>query len=207
MKLLVVGEFSGTIRDAFAAKGHDAWSCDLIESETCGNHLIMDNDMHLKDTLYNRRQNWDFVIGHPVCRFLANSNTWYVQKHGLIEEVRRAAIFFNMILNCPAKYICVENPVHNKYAKQYIRKQDQTIQPYQFGEDASKRTCLWLKNLPLLQPTKIIKKKIYANQTPTGQNKLGPSATRSADRARTYPGIAAAMANQWNLSTTKNFTV
>lgn len=202
MKILVACEYSGTVRDAFAAKGHDAWSCDLLPTDSPGQHLIMDNDMHLKDTLYE--QHWDMVIGHPPCTRLTNSVIWYIKKHNLYHEVEQAAIFFNMILNCPAKYICVENPIQHNIAKQYIRKQDQIIQPYEFGEDASKATCLWLKNLPLLKPTdyypaRIVNgKKRWGNQTDGGWNKLGPSPTRGHERSKTYEGIAKAMADQWS---------
>lgn len=201
MKVLIACEYSGIVRDAFAKKGHDAWSCDLEPSEASGNHLIIDNDMHLKDVLYE--QDWDLVIGHPPCQRLTNSVIWYIKKHGLYEEVRTASIFFNMILNCPAKKVCIENPIQHGLARNYIRKYDQIIQPHQFYEDASKATCLWLKGLPPLQRTKdyppriVNGKRRWSNQTDGGWNKLPPSEDRSKERARTYPGIAKAMANQW----------
>ncbi len=209
MKILVACEFSGIVRDAFAMKGHDAWSCDLLPGDTTGNHLIMDNDMHLKDTLYNDK--WDLVIAHPPCTRLTNSVIWYIKKNNLWQEVRQAALFFNMILYCPAKRICIENPVQHGYVRNsnpyndvLIRKYDQTIQPYQFGEDASKRTCLWLKNLPLLKPTKYISgrltkkgKIVWGNQTNGGWNKLSPSFSRGHERSKTFQGVAWAMAEQW----------
>jgi hypothetical protein len=207
MKILVACEFSGIVREAFAARGHDAWSCDLIASEQPGQHLIMDNDMHLKDTLYSRRHGWDMVIGHPDCFRLTNSVIWYIKKHGLQEEVYNAAVFFNMILHCPAKKICVENPIQHGLARQYIEKYDQIIQPYRFGNDASKATCLWLKGLPKLHDTDYFPpRRVYkngkwydrwSNQTDGGWNKLPPGENRSKDRSRTYTGIAKAMAEQW----------
>lgn len=203
MKVLIACEYSATVRDAFTEKGHDAWSCDLIpcEGDIAGNHLIMDNDMHLKDTLYE--QSWDLVIGHPPCLRLTNSVIWYIKQNNLYEEVRQAAIFFNMILNCPAEKICVENPIQHGEARKYIRKYDQIIQPYNFGEDASKATCLWLKGLPKLENTEyfeprlVVKEPQWGNQTDGGWNRLAPSPTRSKERARTYQGIADAMAEQW----------
>jgi len=195
MKVLVACEFSGIVRDAFIAKGHDAVSCDLLTSERPGPHIWADNDMHLKDILY--RKKFDLVIGHPPCTRLTNSVIWYIEKNNLQDEVYQAACFFNMILNCPAKMVCVENPIMNKYARLHIRKHDQIIQPYMFGHDAKKSTCLWLKNLPPLVATDIIAKKRYANQTPSGQNNILPGPDRWKERSRTFQGIADAMANQW----------
>lgn len=208
MKILIACEYSGTVRDAFAAKGHDVTSCDLLPTEAPGKHLIMDNDMHLKDTLYKRY--WDMVIGHPPCTRLCNSGVLRLYKNGKKingidpakwEDMLQAAIFFNMIYNCPTRKLVIENPVPHHHAQ--LPKYTQTIQPYNFGEDASKRTCLWLRGLPKLNgtgyyPPRIVDgKKRWSNQTDSGQNKLAPSETRGKDRAKTYPGIAEAMANQW----------
>lgn len=201
MRVLIACEFSGIVREAFAARGHDAWSCDLIESERPGQHLIMDNDMHLKDTVYRGR--WDLLIAHPPCTRLCNSVWWYIKRHGLYEEVRQAAIFFNMLLNAPVKRKGLENPIMNREAKKYIRQQNQLIQPYNFGEDASKATCLWLEGLPPLvhtgyYPPRVVDgKKRWGNQTDGGWNKLPPDEDRGKDRSRTFHGIAAAMAAQW----------
>lgn len=154
MKVLIACEYSGTVREAFTKKGHDAWSCDLLPTDIPGKHIVIDNnfaDEHLKDTLYERK--WDLVIGHPPCTRLINSVIWYIKQNDLWDEVKQAAAFFNMILNCPADKVCIENPIQHGYARKFIRKYDQIIQPYNFGDDASKSTCLWLKNLPLLQPT------------------------------------------------------
>jgi hypothetical protein len=112
--------------------------------------------------------------------------------------MRDGAEFFRLLLNAPIPKIAIENPVMHGYAKEIIgQTYTQTIQPWQFGEDASKRTCLWLKNLPALVPTDVLVKNRYANQTPSGQNNLGPSADRWKERSTTYQGIANAMAEQW----------
>lgn len=204
MKGIIACEKSQEVTKAFRAKGHEFYSCDILD---CSGghpewHIKSDGDMHLKDILYN--QHWDFVGGHPPCTRLTNSVWWYILKNNLQDETRQAAIFFNMILNCPAKLVYVENPVMNKLAKTLVTHQSQSIQPYNFGEDASKQTCLWLRGgLPLLTKTKYVEprivngKKRWANQTDGGWNKLGPSDDRAMLRSKTYPGIAAAMADQW----------
>lgn len=202
MRVLVGCERSGIVREAFRCLDHDAYSCDLTPAEDGSPyHLRMDVREALK------HDPWDLFIVHPECRRLANSGVLrlYVggkQKNG--RDVNRweamaiDAAFFREMLNAPVPRICVENPVMHRWAKQIVgMKQTQTIQPWQFGVDASKRTCLWLIGLPPLTPTNILRKKRYANQTPSGQNKLGPSPTRAIDRARTYPPIAKAMAEQW----------
>jgi hypothetical protein len=201
MKMIIVGEKSGRVRDAFRLKGHNAISCDLHLSDVPGPHIQIDNDMHLKDVLYG--EFWDFVMSFLPCTRLVNSGWWYILKHGLQDEVYEAAQLFNLPLNCPAAKVVAENPVQNKLARQYIRKYDQTIQPYEFGENASKKTCLWLKGVSPLVPTsyfppRIVNgKKRWSNQTDGGWNKLPPSLDRGKLRAVTYQGIADAMANQW----------
>jgi len=201
MRVLVACEFSGIVREAFAARGHDAWSCDLLPSEIPGQHMIMDNDMHLKDTVY--KGGWGLLIFHAPCTRLNNAGWWYVKRNGLLEEVRQAAIFFNMLLNAPVEKIAGENPIQSPEARKYIPVYQQIIQPYNFGADASKQTCLWLKGLPLLQKTGYVEPRIangrkrWGNQTDGGWNKLPPGDDRWKDRSRTYPGIAAAMAEQW----------
>lgn len=192
MRVLVACEFSGVVRDAFAKLGHDAWSCDILPTESPGNHIQDDVTKHLRD-------NWDLMIAHPPCTYLSNSGVhWLHRQEGRWKLMEEGALFFKKLLNAPIKKICVENPIMHKYAKEIIgSNQSQTIQPWQFGHDASKSTCLWIKRLPLLQPTNIIKKDRYANQTPSGQNKLGPSPDRWKLRSVTYQGIADAMAAQW----------
>lgn len=207
MKVLVACEYSGRVRDAFALLGHDAISCDYEPTESPGKHYKGD----VLDILYD---GWDLVIAHPPCTYLTNAQSWTFyhpdDKH-LEAHLRRphpkfpnrrqqqleAISLFKILYNAPIAKICVENPVPMGIVTEAVGKYTQTVQPYMFGEDASKRTCLWLKGLPPLIPTNIIKKKIYANQTPSGQNKLGPSPTRWKERSRTYQGIARAMAEQW----------
>lgn len=135
---------------------------------------------------------WDLIIAHPPCDYLAVSgNAHYANRPDLYEPAIKFAIrFFDY-----ADKVCVENPVGR--LSTHFCKPDQYIQPWQFGEDASKKTGLWLKGLPLLKPTNVIIKERYANQTPSGQNNLGPSKDRKKIRSRTYEGIAAAMAEQW----------
>lgn len=191
LRVLVACEFSGTVRDAFRALGHDAISCDLLPSEKPGPHIIGDVRRILSD-------GWDLMIAHPPCTHLAVSGArWFGEKQAEQEESLQ---FVRDLLNAPIPRICIENPV--SIISSRIRKPDQTIQPWQFGHDASKATCLWLKNLPLLRPTSFIppgQGGRYSNQTPSGQNNISPGPDRWKDRSRTYPGIAAAMASQWSL--------
>lgn len=193
MRVLIACEFSGIVREAFARLGHVAWSCDLLPSEIPGKHIQGDVLKLLNDK-------WDLLVAHPPCTHLAVSGSrWFKDK---LKEQEEALNFVKTLLNAPIPRIALENPV--SIISTRIRKPDQIIQPYQFGEDASKKTCLWLKNLPPLIPTQYVSptmtaagRAIWANQTPSGQNKLGPSPDRSKERSRTYPGIAEAMADQW----------
>jgi hypothetical protein len=194
-KIIIACEFSGRLRDAFLKEDIDAVSCDLIPSETPGPHIICDNDMHLKDILYSRKYMACFAF--PPCTRLANSVWWYILKHGLQEETRQAAIFFNMIGSGPYPICQLENPIQNKLARKYIVKYDQIIQPYNFGEDASKQTCLWLRGLPKLQPTLFIPPGIngkYGNQTPGGG---GIKNYPARNAVRTAAGHTAALRKQW----------
>ena len=187
MRVLVACEFSGIVRDAFASRGHDAWSCDYLPTEREGNHIQGD----VRDIL---EEGWDLMIAHPPCTYLANSGVrWLHERPERWEKLEEAAEFFRTLLNAPIKRICVENPIPHKYAIELIgRKYDQIIQPYQFGEPYSKATCLWLKNLPPLKPTKILTRGIEQKVW-----KEPPSLERWKNRSRTYPGIAKAMAEQW----------
>jgi len=186
MRVLVACEYSGVVRDAFAAKGHDAWSCDLLQTESKGKHIR-------GNALDFLGGGWDLMIAHPPCTHLSVSGArWFKDKQ---KEQKVAIEFFMALANAPIEKIAIENPVCIMSTQ--WRKPDQIIQPWQFGHDASKRTCLWLKNLPKLEPTDIIVKERYANQTPSGQNKLGPSKDRWKLRSMTYSGIAEAMAEQW----------
>lgn len=198
MRVLVACEFSGVVRDAFIKRGHDAISCDLLPTESSGPHMQGD----ILDCFAGWDGYFDLMIAHPPCTYLANSGVhWLGRQEGREQKMIEAALFFKTLLNARIPRICIENPVMHKYAVDIIgRKHDQTIQPYEFGHPESKRTCLWLKNLPKLQPTNVLTKPEsgkWENQTPSGQNKLGPSADRWKLRSITYQGIAEAMAEQW----------
>lgn len=217
MRVLVACEFSGVVRDAFIARGHEAMSCDLLPTESPGPH-----DQGDVRGIIGR--GWDLMIAHPPCTYLSVSGLhWNARRPGRAAQTEEALEFVRELLAAPIKRIALENPVGCISTR--IRPSDQTIQPWQFGHDASKATCLWLKNLPLLKPTGYVSPRLvccgavvpeecgvrgcpncngdkrarprWANQTNGGQNKLGPSPTRAADRARTYQGIADAMAAQW----------
>lgn len=193
MRVLVACEFSGIVRDAFAARGHDAWSCDLLPSERPGQHIQGDVLKRLAWT------HWDLMIAHPPCTYLAVSGLhWNKRVPGRTQKTEEALEFVRTLLDCSIPKIAIENPIGCISSR--IRKPDQIIQPWQFGEDASKATCLWLKGLPMLTHTNVLPggaKARRANQTPSGQNKLGPSPERAMLRAKTYQGIADAMADQW----------
>lgn len=191
-RLLVACEYSGRVRDAFIARGWNAWSCDLLPSETPGNHF----QTYVEDVL---NLDWDLLIAHPPCTHLAVSGArWFKDKQA---EQAEALAFVQLLLDAPVERIALENPV--SIISSRIRKPTQIIQPWQFGHPEAKSTCLWLKNLPPLTPTNILEKPScghWENQTPSGQNKLGPSPDRWKARSRTYEGIALAMADQWTLS-------
>jgi len=193
MRVLIACESSGTVRDAFAARGHFALSCDLLESSGnhyCGNVLDVIND------------GWDLMIAHPPCTYLSVSGMHWTTRGLRDPQLTEDALnFVRLLMNAPIAKIAIENPV--SIISTRIRKPDQTIQPYQYGEDASKKTCLWLKGLPHLIPTKFVEPRIvdgksrWSNQTDSGQNRLAPSADRWRLRSKTYQGIADAMAAQW----------
>lgn len=195
MKILVACEFSGTVRDAFLKKGHDAISCDMLEGDGDGPHYQGD----IRDILYN---GWDLIIAHPPCTYLANSGvSWLHKDETRWPKLDAAADFFNLFLDLPNQKICVENPIMHKYAKERIgnRNQSQVIQPWMFGHLEQKATCLWLRGLPLLKETKNVKEEMLA-LTPAERQKLHwlpPSPTRWKLRSKTYQGIADAMADQW----------
>ena len=193
MRVLIACEFSGIVRDAFAERGHDAWSCDLLPSEKNGNHIKDDVLRHLDE-------HWDLMIAHPPCTYLANSGVrWLKERPERWQLMVEAAQFFHRLLmglstdplwNIPR--VAVENPIPHKYALEYIGwKYDQIIQPWQFGHPETKATCLWLYNLPKLKATKVVE----------GRHgrvwKEPPSPERWKNRSRTYQGIAEAMAQQW----------
>lgn len=195
MKILVACEYSGRVREAFRKLGHDAWSCDLLPSDDNSPYHYQGN---VFDILYDG--SWDMMIAHPPCTYLTNAGvSWLHKRPERWEQMREGAKFFKMLLEAPIPLIAVENPIMHKYAVEIIgRRQDQVIQPWMFGEDASKATCLWLRGLPKLQATNIIKKRRYANQTLGGCDKTLPGPNRWKIRSTTYQGIADAMAEQWS---------
>lgn len=189
MKVLIACEFSGVVRDAFAALGHDAMSCDLLPTESPGKHYQGD----IRDIL---DAGWDLMVAHPPCTDLAVSGARYFAQKRADGRQQAAIDFFMLIVQAPIEKIAVENPVG--IMSTHYRKPDQIIQPFMFGHPESKTTCLWLKNLPPLLPTDILQRAgRWDNQTKSGQNKLPPSPDRAKIRSRTYSGIAQAMANQW----------
>jgi hypothetical protein len=191
MKVLIACEYSGRVRDAFTALGHEAWSCDLLPTDIPGLH-------HQGDVIEFIKNNpsWDLMIAHPPCTYLASSGLhWNGRILGRNQLTLDSLEFVKTLLNAPIARIVLENPIGR--INTAIRKPDQIIQPWMFGEDASKSTCLWLKGVNKLEPTDVIKKDRYANQTPSGQNNLGPSKDRWKIRSTTYQGIATAMAHQW----------
>lgn len=199
MRILIACERSGIVRDALIAKGHDAVSCDLAPTEKAGPHLQCD----VREML---SQQWDGMIAFPDCTNLTVSGLhWNKRRPGRAELTEQGLEFVRLLLNADIDLIGLENPIGCISTR--IRRPTQIVQPYQFGEDASKATCLWLTGLPKLQPTQYVEPRLveykgkivkrWANQTDSGQNRLGPSATRAMERARTYQGIANAIANQW----------
>lgn len=189
MRVLVACEFSGRVRDAFNRRGHDAVSVDFLGSEVPGPHIQ-------GDVLDWLDAGWDLMIAHPPCTHLAVSGArWFKDK---VFEQAEALGFVKQLLDAPIPRIALENPV--SIISSRIRKPDQIIQPWQFGHDASKTTCLWLKGLPHLEPTDVLpggRTARRANQTASGQNRLPPGPDRWRERSRTYEGIAEAMAEQW----------
>lgn len=194
MRVLVACEFSGVVRDAFRARGHDAVSCDLLPTERPGAHYYGPVERVLLPAF-----EWDLVIGHPPCTYLSVSGLhWNKRRPERAAQTEAALAFVLMLAAAPFPRICIENPIGA--LSTHWRKPDQIIQPWQFGHDASKATCLWLKGLPKLSPTDVLpggKTARRANQTASGQNRLGPSPDRWKLRSVTYQGIADAMAAQW----------
>jgi hypothetical protein len=180
MRVLIACEFSGIVRDAFIARGHDALSCDLLPTEKPGPHYQGDVFDIIGD-------GWDMMIAHPPCTYLCVSGArWWTQKK---KEQREAQIFFMKLAQSNICKIAIENPIG--IISTYWRKPDQIIQPWMFGHGETKATCLWLKGLPLLRPTNIVSGR--ENRI----HKMPPSKDRGHLRSITYQGIAEAMADQW----------
>ncbi len=184
MRVLVACEYSGTVRDAFLAAGHDAMSCDLLPTEAPGPHWQGD----VREVL---GWGWDLMIAHPPCTHLAVSGAkWFHRKQA---EQAEALDFVRLLLDAPIPHIALENPV--SIISSRIRKPDQIIQPWQYGHGETKATCLWLKGLPLLKPSNIVEGR------EARVHRMSPSPNRWKERSRTFPGIAAAMAAQWGALT------
>jgi len=219
VRVLIGCEKSGVVRRAMRARGADAWSCDLEPADD-------GSPFHLRcDVLEVLRDRWDLAIFHPECRYLCASGMhWVGKRSGRLDQLLEAAEFARKLFNAPIPRICLENSVG--FLSRFLRAPDQIVQPWQFGDDASKATALWLYRLPplkidpaLFYPPRFvccghvvasgdkygclncagekIARPRWSNQTDSGQNKLPPSKNRSALRAETYPGIARAMAETW----------
>lgn len=218
MNVLIACEWSGTVRDAFRRRGHEAWSCDLLGPDDLPDefraqqwpnyHLEGDVRWFLDGTAAGSPcSRWDLLIAFPPCTYLCSSGLhWNTRRPGRARKTEKALAFVRALMRAPIARKAIENP--RGCIGTRIRPATQSIQPYQFGENASKETCLWLENLPPLRPTahipgrnvvmpngrKVVR---WGNQTDSGQNKLAPSEDRARIRGRTYAGIAEAMAHQW----------
>ena len=181
MRVLIACEFSGIVRSAFRARGHDAWSCDLLPAED-------GSDFHIQgDALDAMKSDWDLMIAHPPCTHLAVSGArWFKDKQ---KEQAEALEFVRQLMAAPIPLIAIENPI--SIISSRIRKPDQIIQPWQFGHGETKATCLWLKNLPTLIPTDVVEGR------DARVHKMPPGPDRWKERSRTFRGIGEAMASQW----------
>ena len=193
MRILIACEESQTVCKAFRAKGHEAFSCDILPCS--GGHP----EWHLQgDVLEHLYEGWDMMIAHPPCTYLSNAGACHLYPKGELNQERyklglEAKEFFMKLLNAPIEKICVENPVQSKVFG--ILKYNQIIQPYQFGHPMAKKTCLWLKNLPPLKPTNILTEYQSTKVAGNWYNKGGKE--RQKNRSKTFQGIADAMADQW----------
>lgn len=181
LRVLVACEFSGVVRRAFQARGHEAWSCDVLPSEDVTGFHYHRNVLGLLD------DGWDLMIAHPPCTRLASSGARYFT--GREQEQADAVEFVRLLMDAPIPRIAIENPIGVLSTK--IRKPEQIVQPWMFGHGETKATCLWLKNLPKLIPTNVVEGRVAR----VHREPLGPE--RWKNRSRTYAGIAAAMAEQW----------
>ena len=196
MRVLIACEYSGTVRDAFRSRGHDAWSCDLLPCDA-------DPAFHIQgDVLPLLNQEWDLLIAHPPCTYMTNSGVCHLHTDPTRwAKLDEAARFFKAFIDAPIKRKAIENPIMHKYARERIGglKQTQVIQPYMFGHKEQKATCLWLFGLMPLNATDNVKQEMLAlpNKERQRLHWLGPSANRWKERSKTYQGIADAMAGQW----------
>lgn len=196
MRVLVACETSGVVRRAFAARGHDAWSCDLLPSEDGSNRHVIGDARDMLD------EGWDLLmVAHPPCTRLCNSGVRWLSappagrtRDEMWADLEVAAALFSAFWLAPIERICIENPIMHRHARERIegfRRPAQTIQPWQFGHGETKATCLWLKALPPLRPTQIV------SGREARVHRMPPRADRWKERSRTYEGVAAAMADQW----------
>lgn len=216
MNVLIACEWSGTVRDAFRRRGHEAWSCDLLgpddlpeefRAQEWPNYHLEGDVRHFLGRAPGGKR-WDLLIAFPPCTYLCSSGLhWNTRRRGRRAKTEKALEFVRRLMVCRIPRKAIENP--RGCISTRLRPPTQSIQPYQFGENASKETCLWLENLPPLCPTahvaprlvwsaerkKMLKR--WNNQTNSGQNKLAPSEDRARIRGKTYAGIAEAMAHQW----------
>ena len=193
-RVLVACEFSGIVRDAFAARGHDAWSCDIIPTESPGKHY----EGRVQDIV---GAGWDLMIAHPPCTYLSVSGSrWLYNEDGSKNEERwknreKALDFVQYLMDAPIERICVENPV--SVISSQIRKPEQLIHPWEYGHPEEKRTCLWLKNLPKLEPSNIVYDEMMELPKKERHRIWWMGSSKSKERSIFYPGIADAMAEQW----------
>ena len=191
MKVLVACEFSGVITNAFRLKGHEAWSCDILPTDS-------NPDWHIQgDVLKQLDKNWDMMIAHPPCTYLCNSGvSWLHKDESRWIELEKASEFFKTLLEYDIPKICVENPIPHKYGK--LPKYSQIVQPYEYGHPERKATCLWLKNLPKLKPTNNVKDEMLKlPKTQQQRTFYVPIKDRAKNRSITFEGIAKAMVEQW----------
>jgi hypothetical protein len=193
MRVLVACEFSGIVRQAFTEVGHYAVSADLLPTEIPGRHYH-GNVLKILDS------NWDLIIAHPPCTYLALSGVQWIHKRPERWQLMLEAVdFFNKFLACQCQRVCVENPIMHSYATQRIhRPHTQIIKPHAFGHPVKKATCLWLKNLPQLKATNNVHLEMFMSESSAAKIHMAPdSKNRAKERSRTFTGIAQAMASQW----------
>lgn len=190
MRVLIACEFSGVVRNAFRRMGHEAWSCDLLPAEDRSDFHIQGDARDILD------DGWDLLmVAHPPCTRLCNSGVRWLAERNLWRELDEAADLFSAFWNAPIPRVAVENPVMHRHAKERIRnyaEPAQSVQPWQFGHGETKRTCLWLRNLPPLKPTNIVSGREQRVHL------MAPGPNRWKERSRTFEGIAQAMASQWS---------
>ena len=190
MRVLVACEFSGIVRDAFIARGHDAMSCDLLPTERMGPH-------YQGDVMDIINGGWDMIVAHPPCTYLCVPGAHYLhERPDRWNKMLDAKEFFMMFYSYKGCPVCIENPLPHRYAE--LPKYSQIIHPWMFGHEAKKRTCLWLNKLPMLKPTNIVGKgESYIRADGSMSNAKWYAKATARERSKTFPGIAKAMAEQW----------